>query len=75
MILDLVLPVEEAGESSAKNATGFLNNIEINPSIHPPIHIVGISSYKDQVEEYAKRKGMDLTVIERWLSPVLGYDN
>lgn len=52
MILDLVLPVEEGGESNAKNATGFLNNIEINPSIHPPIHIVGISGYKDQVEEH-----------------------
>lgn len=52
MILDLVLPIEEGGESSAKNATGFLSNIEINPSIHPPIHIVGISGYKDQVEEH-----------------------
>lgn len=52
MILDLVLPVEEAGDSNAKNATGFLNEIEINPSIHPPIHIVGISGYKDQVEEH-----------------------
>lgn len=52
MILDLVLPVDETGESNAKNATGFLNNIEINPSIHPPIHIVGISGYKDQVEEH-----------------------
>lgn len=52
MILDLVLPVEETGESNAKNATGFLNDIEINPSIHPPIHIVGISGYKDQVEEH-----------------------
>ena len=38
MILDLVLPIEETGESNAKNATGFLNDIEINPSIHPPIH-------------------------------------
>src|SRR5690606_31916075 len=52
MILDLVLPIEETGESNAKNATGFLNDIEINPSIHPPIHIVGISGYKDQVEEH-----------------------
>jgi CheY-like chemotaxis protein len=52
MILDLVLPVEDGGESNAKNATGLLNNIEINPSIHPPIHIVGISGYKDQVEEH-----------------------
>jgi len=29
---------------------------------------------KDQVEDYARRKGMDLTVIERWLSPNLGYE-
>jgi len=52
MILDLVLPIEEAGECNAKNAVGFLNDIGINPSIHPPIHIVGISGYKDQVEEH-----------------------
>jgi len=29
---------------------------------------------KDQVEEYAKRKKMDLTTIEKWLSPNLNYD-
>jgi 5-methyltetrahydrofolate--homocysteine methyltransferase len=29
---------------------------------------------KDQVEDYARRKGMDLAVIERWLSPNLGYE-
>lgn len=52
MVLDLVLPIEDGGESNAKSATGFLNNIEINPSIHPPIHIVGISGYKDQVNEH-----------------------
>lgn len=28
---------------------------------------------KDQVEEYAKSKGMELKEVERWLSPVLGY--
>jgi 5-methyltetrahydrofolate--homocysteine methyltransferase len=28
---------------------------------------------KDQVENYAERKGMDVKEIERWLSPVLGY--
>jgi 5-methyltetrahydrofolate--homocysteine methyltransferase len=30
---------------------------------------------KDQVEDYAKRKGMPLAEVERWLSPNLGYDN
>lgn len=28
---------------------------------------------RDQVEEYAKRKGMSLTEVERWLAPVLAY--
>jgi len=30
---------------------------------------------KDQVDEYAKRKGMTVAEVERWLSPVLAYDN
>jgi 5-methyltetrahydrofolate--homocysteine methyltransferase len=43
---------------------------------HPQSKYFGLGKiYKDQVEDYAKRKGMDLAVIERWLSPVLGYDN
>jgi 5-methyltetrahydrofolate--homocysteine methyltransferase len=29
---------------------------------------------RDQVEDYAKRKGKSLAEIERWLSPNLGYD-
>ena len=29
---------------------------------------------KDQVFDYAHRKGMSVEVVERWLSPVLGYD-
>ncbi len=29
---------------------------------------------KDQVEDYARRKDMDLATIERWLSPNLGYE-
>ncbi len=28
---------------------------------------------RDQVEDYAKRKGWDLATAERWLAPVLGY--
>jgi len=30
---------------------------------------------KDQVEEYANRKGWDLKTAERWLRPALGYDD
>ena len=29
---------------------------------------------KDQVTDYASRKNMDLEVMERWLSPILGYE-
>jgi 5-methyltetrahydrofolate--homocysteine methyltransferase len=29
---------------------------------------------KDQVEDYARRKGMELRAIERWLSPNLNYE-
>jgi 5-methyltetrahydrofolate--homocysteine methyltransferase len=28
---------------------------------------------RDQVEDYARRKGWDIATAERWLSPVLGY--
>ena len=34
------------------------------------VHSIG----KDQVESYAARKGMKVAEVERWLSPVLGYD-
>jgi 5-methyltetrahydrofolate--homocysteine methyltransferase len=30
---------------------------------------------KDQVEDYAQRKKMTVAEVEKWLSPVLGYDN
>jgi 5-methyltetrahydrofolate--homocysteine methyltransferase len=29
---------------------------------------------KDQVEDYARRKGMELRIVERWLSPNLNYE-
>ena len=29
---------------------------------------------RDQVEDYAKRKGMPVTEAERWLRPILGYE-
>ncbi len=29
---------------------------------------------KDQIEDYARRKGMDVATVEKWLSPNLGYE-
>ncbi len=42
---------------------------------HPESAYFGIGKInKDQVEDYAVRKGMDLSTTEKWLSPILGYD-
>ncbi|CAB1430829.1 unnamed protein product [Pleuronectes platessa] len=30
---------------------------------------------KEQVVDYAKRKEMSVEEVERWLSPILGYDS
>ena len=29
---------------------------------------------RDQVEDYALRKGMEVATLERWLAPNLGYE-
>jgi 5-methyltetrahydrofolate--homocysteine methyltransferase len=42
---------------------------------HPESKYFGLGSIsKDQVEDYAERKGMGLEEAERWLAPVLNYD-
>jgi len=41
---------------------------------HPESHYFALSELqKDQIEDYAKRKGMTLTEAEKWLGPWLGY--
>ena len=41
---------------------------------HPQAQYFATSKVnKDQVKDYAKRKGMTLEEAERWLLPVLGY--
>lgn len=52
MILDLVLPVEKDSEATAEYGVKFLNEISYNPSINPPIHIVGLSGFSDKVTEF-----------------------
>ena len=42
---------------------------------HPDVRYFGIGKIdKDQVEDYAARKGMALGEMEKWLSPNLGYE-
>jgi 5-methyltetrahydrofolate--homocysteine methyltransferase len=42
---------------------------------HPESLYFGVGHIgRDQVEDYAKRKGLAVAEAERWLSPILGYD-
>ena len=39
---------------------------------HPKSHYFGLGKItRDQLEDYAKRKGMSISEAEKWLSPVL----
>jgi len=41
---------------------------------HPEAHYFGVAKVeRDQVEDYAARKGMAIDEVERWLGPVLNY--
>ncbi len=41
---------------------------------HPDAHYFGVAKVeRDQVEDYAARKGMGIAEVERWLGPVLNY--
>jgi 5-methyltetrahydrofolate--homocysteine methyltransferase len=41
---------------------------------HPEAHYFGVGRIeKDQVEDYARRKGMTVAEVERWLGPILNY--
>ncbi|MBS0297738.1 MAG: methionine synthase [Proteobacteria bacterium] len=42
---------------------------------HPDAHYFGTGRIgRDQVEDYARRKGWDMATAERWLAPILSYD-
>ena len=42
---------------------------------HPKSHYFGVGKIeRDQVEDYAQRKGWTVAEAERWLAPVLNYD-
>jgi 5-methyltetrahydrofolate--homocysteine methyltransferase len=42
---------------------------------HPRSHYFGVGKIeRDQVEDYARRKGWSLAEAEKWLAPILNYD-
>jgi len=72
----LIQPDDNAGititESFAMLPTASVSGFYFS---HPDAKYFGTGKVqRDQVEDYAKRKGQDLAVTERWLAPVLAYD-
>lgn len=53
MILDLVLPLDSDDEISPENGMTFLKTIQTNPTINPPIHIVGLTGFTEYREKYS----------------------
>ncbi|MGA0605386.1 methionine synthase [Phenylobacterium sp. VNQ135] len=42
---------------------------------HPESHYFGVGRIeRDQVQDYARRKGWDMRTAERWLAPILNYE-
>ena len=42
---------------------------------HPDAHYFGVAKVeRDQVEDYAARKAMSISEVERWLAPILNYE-
>jgi 5-methyltetrahydrofolate--homocysteine methyltransferase len=42
---------------------------------HPDAHYFGVAKIeRDQIEDYARRKGWPVAEAERWLAPILNYD-
>jgi 5-methyltetrahydrofolate--homocysteine methyltransferase len=59
-------------ENFAMNPPSSVSGFFFN---HPEARYFNVGSLgKDQVESYAKRKGMDKALIEKWLAPNLGYE-
>jgi 5-methyltetrahydrofolate--homocysteine methyltransferase len=76
ILWELIDPVSNAGISITENyamlPTAAVSGFYFS---HPEARYFGIGKIaKDQVEDYARRKGMTVPEAERWLAPVLGYD-
>ena len=76
LLWQLIQPDERAGititESFAMLPTAAVSGFYF---AHPESRYFGLGKIeKDQVEDYAQRKGWDMATAERWLAPVLNYD-
>ncbi|MDP3174562.1 MAG: vitamin B12 dependent-methionine synthase activation domain-containing protein, partial [Phenylobacterium sp.] len=61
----------ELTESFAMNPPASVSGLYF---AHPQAHYFGVGRIdRDQVADYARRKGWDLKTAERWLAPILSY--
>jgi 5-methyltetrahydrofolate--homocysteine methyltransferase len=59
-------------ESFAMTPAASVNGLYL---AHPEAHYFGVAKIeRDQVEDYARRKGMSIAEVERWLAPILNYE-
>jgi 5-methyltetrahydrofolate--homocysteine methyltransferase len=76
LLFDLLSVEEKAGitltESFAMLPAASVSGFYL---AHPGAKYFAVGKIgKDQVEDYARRKGMDFRTVERWLSPNLNYE-
>jgi len=76
VLFDLLRAEQSAGigltESCAMTPAASISGYYFS---HPESHYFGLGRIgRDQVEDYARRKGMAPEEIERWLAPNLGYE-
>ncbi|MBH0203141.1 MAG: methionine synthase [Nitrospira sp.] len=76
LLFDLLSVEQNAGitltESYAMLPTASVSGFYF---AHPDAKYFAVGKIgKDQVEDYARRKGMDFRTVERWLSPNLNYE-
>jgi 5-methyltetrahydrofolate--homocysteine methyltransferase len=76
LLWDLIDPENNADmtitESFAMLPTAAVSGFYLS---HPESRYFGLGKIdKDQVEDYAARKGWSMDIAERWLSPALSYD-
>lgn len=72
-----VVKVEESTGIELSESLSMIPAASVSALVfaHPQSEYFAVGQVgKDQVESYAKRKGMELSVCERWLSPILNYD-
>jgi 5-methyltetrahydrofolate--homocysteine methyltransferase len=74
MLFDLI-QADKAGITLTENFAMYPNAAVSGIILaHPASHYFGIGKIgKDQVEDYAKRKGWDIATAEKWLGTLLNY--